>query len=275
VAIMMDRFAIITGEFKAQTLLGKFIDTVVTVADAIFTAITFGIFADGNDVSISLYDLEAYVHQTELVITLREGGLSGAIVPEGDLLTVPYEAACNGEIFFLSDEDDIERMCMLDLAGQAFLYGLICVIAFIVLVGVAMVLKSRKGRWRYYIGAMAFLIGVGLVCIFVGVMIILQTYADCLVLQMLQEKLGIIFYIADVFHDSERWCFSHDDSFMNIEMDESLLLVLIAGIIMCCAGLSFCCVMNCCIDNEKTVGQKISDTIRGPFKKKKGFVRFK
>ena len=64
-AIMEDRFAIVTGDFKAQTLLGGVVGLVVQ------------------------HNLYAEVHQTEIVISLKEGGL---IIPELDFVQIPYEA---------------------------------------------------------------------------------------------------------------------------------------------------------------------------------------
>merc|ERR1719491_2358571 len=67
---------------------------------------------------------------------------------------------------------------------------------------------------------------------------------DCLVPQILEDKFGVVYWIYDLFTDTERWCFSEEDSFLNVEMDTSMTLLLIAGCIMCCAGITFCFVMN-------------------------------
>jgi len=294
IAIMEDRFAIVTGQFKAETLLGGLLDTAVDVVDTVIDTLVCGftLFThcdnDGDEVYISLYDIVAEVRQKEIVVSLKEGGV---LLPDIDALEIPYEAACDGENLFLKDEEDRERMCLLELAGQAFLYGLISIIVFIVLLDVALILKSRDGRWRYYIGALAFCVGLGLIGIFATVWYMVVDN-DCVIEQILEDKLGIVYALFDAalnlftLSNEERWCFSPEDSWLDVEVDDSLTLLLLAGIIMCCAGTSFCFVMNCCVRNEKSTARKIGDTIRKPFKKKrkccecpcgkkKGFVRFK
>merc|ERR1719162_650544 len=103
---MEDRFAIIKGDFKSQTLIGAI----------------FGIITDVVGVANQLY---AEVHQTELIISVKEGGI---IVPEMDFVKIPYEVACDGEVIFLASDEDRERMCLLEMGGKLFLYGLIAII---------------------------------------------------------------------------------------------------------------------------------------------------
>ena len=118
---------------------------------------------------------------------------------------------------------------------------------------------------RYYVSLMAFGIGAALIGVYFVVLYMLEE-KSCIIPQILEEKFPFTFWLLDLFVKTERFCMNRDDSWLTIEHDESILWVLISGIVMASAGATFWILMNFCVPKKET---GTMDKIKSKFRRTK------
>lgn len=242
IAFQADKFATIHGQFKSQTgILGWLVGLVVK------------------------HDLYAYIHRRDLVLSLIE---NGNLASRLDVATFNYKEWCEkDDILWIYGEEEREMFCQLNMGATLFVVAMIGCGAALMLISLAM-FKTRSGAWRYFVGMAITAVGIVLVVVYIVVLEMVKAH-ECVIPDLLRDNFPIATWIMDIFVDMTKLCFSHEEAYMTIEPDESVLIVLLAGIILAVSGIAFPFIMNCFVQKKSTMGR-----MQKRFKRKKGFTNF-